>query len=70
MTFLKDGLRQLQNKPYEERVRLLWKVVGGAALLVIAIWIMTIFFREGPAQSGGAEAEFKEIFQNIKGFGK
>jgi len=45
-------------------------MVAGAAILVIGIWILTIFFREGPAGTSGAEKEFKQIFQNIKGFGK
>jgi len=70
MAFFKDGLRRLQDRPYEERIRVLWKMVAGAAILVIGIWILTIFFREGPAGTSGAEKEFKQIFQNIKGFGK
>jgi hypothetical protein len=39
---MKNFLNELQNKPYETRVRILWVTVGVIAVAIFIIWVMSV----------------------------
>lgn len=52
MPGLDHHLRQLQNKPYKTRLKILWMCVGIAAILILSIWIITLHYRQAPRADG------------------
>ena len=44
-----ETLEHIRKKPEAERYRLLLVIVGGAMVLVVAIWASTLDFSEKPA---------------------
>lgn len=64
MFWLRKKITELQNKPYEERIRFLRRAVIGIAIFLIAFWIFSLRYRNiKPDRTGG---KFGEIFENLK----
>ena len=64
---LPEQLRELQNKPYKTRLKILWLVVGITAILVIAIWIITLKYRATkPSQESSKFQPLIENFNKLK----
>lgn len=60
---MSDLIKDLQKKPYRERVKILRIVLVIVAILITVIWTLTIRFRNQPQ---GEPFKFKEIWQNIR----
>ena len=46
MSWTKDSLKKLQNKPYRTKIKILWTAVGVVAIAVIILWVITINLRD------------------------
>ncbi len=66
MSFWDKKLQKLQKQPYEVRLRILRWLVGGAAVVLILIWILGLRFRRQEASSGFSNLE--PIWQNLQKF--
>lgn len=64
MAWLGKKIIELQNKPYEQRLRILRRTVIIAAVLLIVFWIITLQFRSTPGNQHGSSA-LDSIFQTF-----
>lgn len=39
---LRETIKNLQNKPYETRVKILWLTIGIVAVILVAIWVFSL----------------------------
>lgn len=39
---MNDFIKNLQEKPYETRVKILWGTVGVVAIIILAVWVITL----------------------------
>lgn len=62
---LEDKIRKLQEKPYHIRVRLLWTALGVTAVILIALWLLTLRFRQSETV-GRSETATREIWNTLK----
>lgn len=58
-----DIIKDLQKKPYTERVKIFRIALAGVVLLMLIIWGITIRFRNQPA---GEPSKFRVIWENAK----
>ena len=56
-------IRKLQNKPYDQKIRILWSVIIISLLLIVVIWVLTLKFRTTPQ---GDTSKFRELINNVK----
>ncbi len=71
MSFLIDFIEKLQEKPKEERQRIMWLAVAICALIIFAGWIFSLKYTIKSAVEEGNETEFipqdaKKSFQEFK----
>lgn len=64
MAWLGKKITELQNKPYEQRLRILRRTVIIAAVLLIGFWIITLQFRSAPTDQHKTSA-LDSIFQTL-----
>ena len=57
-------LRELREKPYQVRLKIMWSAVAVVIILLIGLWMITLHYR----QSGTAELKSKivPIWNNLK----
>lgn len=60
---MSDLVKDLQKKPYAERVKIFRTALIVVAVLIVIIWGVTIRFRSHPQ---GEPSKFKEIWENAK----
>ena len=66
MANLKKGLEEIRKKPYETKIKILWVAVSIIAVIIIALWIVTVNFRSKPEnQSPPLFKNLQENFKNI-----
>lgn len=59
-------IHELQQKPYAERLRLLWKLVILAAMVVILVWIIGLRLRKQTRPDQSQWTPLIENFNRIK----
>ncbi len=64
MNWLRKKLIALQNRPYEEKLKLLRRVAITAAILLLGFWILTLQFRKPPAAS--EPNKLAPVWENLK----
>src|SRR3989344_415518 len=57
-------LKNLQQKPYKTRVKILWTAVLGAVLVLIIIWGVSVKFRARDHASG--TSKFQPFWESVK----
>ena len=60
-------IKKLQDKPYKDRVKILWIAVIVTIIVLLAIWILTISLREHKFQAASNKYDrLKESFKELK----
>jgi len=57
-------IRRLQDKPYEQKIRLLKLAAVVAIILIVIVWAVTLKFRTGDESQGNEK--FAPLWENIK----
>ena len=65
MSWLKDKLTALQNRPYESRLKILKVAVAAVAFVLLAIWAVTVKYRSRP-ESSEQKSKFAPIIESLK----
>lgn len=53
-------IAELQQKPYSVRLRILWAAVVLLGILVIAVWFISLKYRQANPSGG------RDVFQNLR----
>lgn len=66
---MKDLIRDIQNQPPEKKLRLIWSILGGVAIILVLTWILVGNARradqKGPKEFfNSISNEFKQSQQN------
>ena len=66
--WFKQKLQELRGLPYEKRLKMLWLLVGLTAILVLAIWIITVRYRQNQKEpkDAGLGNQLQGIYDNLK----
>lgn len=65
MPWFSQKIRELQAKPYEQRVKILTKSVIAAAIILILLWLLALRFKTANFNNETLQ-KFGEIFKNLK----
>ena len=59
-------IKKLQDKPYKDRVKILWIAVIVTIIVLLGIWLLTISLREHKFQGTNKYDRLKESFKELK----
>lgn len=66
---LQNKIKNLQKKPYNTRIKILWTGVILTGIIIILIWLITIKFRSNENEqvnTGESNAGLDSIIENLK----
>ena len=65
MSWLGKKISELQSKPYQTRLRILWTAAAISAVIILLLWFATLHLRN-LAPANDSVSRFGKILKNFK----